>query len=48
MKECKQAQKLKSFCNKVLFLSKKYLLAFYMGEDVKDKYKLIEKDIDSL
>ena len=29
-------------------LTKKDLLDFYMGEDVKDKYKLIEKDIDNL
>jgi hypothetical protein len=29
-------------------LSKKDLLNFYMGEDVKDQFKLIEKDIESL
>ena len=29
-------------------LTKKDLLDFYMGEDVKDKYKLIEKEIDGL
>lgn len=29
-------------------LTKKDLLDFYMGEDIKDKYKLIEKEIDSL
>lgn len=29
-------------------LSKEDLLAFYMGEDVKEKYKLIEKEINSL
>lgn len=29
-------------------LTKKDLMDFYMGEDVKDKYKLIEKDIDNL
>jgi hypothetical protein len=29
-------------------LTKKDLLDFYMGEEVKDKFKLIEKDIDSL
>jgi hypothetical protein len=28
-------------------LTKKDLLDFYQGEDVKDKYKLIEKDIDT-
>ena len=31
-----------------LNLEKKDLLDFYMGEDVKDKYKLIEKEIDGL
>lgn len=29
-------------------LTKKDLLDFYMGEDVKDKFKLIEKEIDGL
>lgn len=29
-------------------LKKKDLLDFYMGEDIKDKYKLIEKEIDNL
>ena len=29
-------------------LTKKDLLDFYMGEDVKDKFKLIEKDINEL
>lgn len=29
-------------------LTKKDLMDFYMGEDVKDRYKLIEKDIDNL
>lgn len=29
-------------------LSKKDLLAFYVGEEVKDKYKLIEKEIEGL
>ena len=29
-------------------LTKKELLDFYMGEEVKDQFKLIEKDIDSL
>lgn len=29
-------------------LSKKDLLDFYMGEDVKNKFKLIEKDIESI
>lgn len=29
-------------------LTKKNLLDFYMGEEVKDKFKLIEKDIDEL
>lgn len=29
-------------------LTKKDLLAFYMGEEVKDKFKLIEKDIDNI
>lgn len=29
-------------------LTKKDLLDFYMGEDVKDKYKLVEKEIESL
>lgn len=29
-------------------LTKKELLEFYQGEDVKDKYKLIEKDIDNI
>jgi hypothetical protein len=29
-------------------LTKKDLLDFYMGEDVKDKYRLIEKDINEL
>lgn len=29
-------------------LTKKDLLDFYMGDDVKDKYKLIEKDIDNI
>ena len=29
-------------------LTKKDLLDFYMGEEVKDKFKLIEKDIDEL
>jgi hypothetical protein len=27
-------------------LTKKDLLDFYMGEDVKEKYKLIEKEIN--
>lgn len=40
-------QYLKSFLESGT-LNKKDLLAFYLGEDVKDKYKLIEKDIDSL
>lgn len=40
-------QYLKSFLESGT-LTKKDLLAFYMGEDVKDKYKLIEKDIDNL
>jgi hypothetical protein len=40
-------QYLKSFLESGT-LTKKDLLAFYLGEDVKDKYKLIEKDIDSL
>ncbi len=29
-------------------LDKKDLLDFYMGEDIKDKYKLIEKEINEL
>ena len=29
-------------------LTKKDLLDYYSGEDVKDKYKLIEKDINSI
>ena len=29
-------------------LTKKDLLDFYMGEDIKDKFKLIEKDIQEL
>lgn len=29
-------------------LNKKDLLDFYMGEEIKDKYKLIEKDIESI
>ena len=29
-------------------LDKKDLLDFYMGEDIKDKYKLIEKEINDL
>ncbi|HET6993223.1 MAG TPA: hypothetical protein VFJ43_17950, partial [Bacteroidia bacterium] len=29
-------------------LTKKDLLAFYSGEDIKDKYRLIEKDIESI
>lgn len=29
-------------------LTKKDLLEFYMGDDVKDRYKLIEKDIDNI
>lgn len=29
-------------------LTKKDLMDFYLGEDVKDKYKLIEKDIENL
>jgi len=29
-------------------LTKKDLLDFYMGDEIKDKYKLIEKDIDEL
>jgi hypothetical protein len=29
-------------------LTKKDLMDFYMGEDIKDKYKVIEKDIDNL
>ena len=29
-------------------LTKKDLLSFYSGEDIKDKYRLIEKDIDNL
>ena len=28
--------------------SKKDLLDFYMGEEIKDQYKLIEKDINEL
>lgn len=38
---------LKRFLNQGT-LTKKDLMDFYMGEDVKDKYKLIEKDIDNL
>ena len=29
-------------------LNKKDLLDFYMGEKIKDKYKLIEKEIDKI
>ena len=29
-------------------LSKKDLLDFYTGEDVKDKYRLIEKEINEI
>ncbi len=29
-------------------LSKKDLLDFYMGEDIKDKFKLIEKEINEI
>jgi hypothetical protein len=29
-------------------LTKKDLLNFYMGEEVKDKFKLIEKEINEL
>jgi hypothetical protein len=29
-------------------IGKKKLLDFYMGDDVKDKYKLIEKDIENI
>ena len=29
-------------------LAKKDLLNFYMGDDVKDKYKLIKKDIEKI
>lgn len=29
-------------------LTKEDLLAFYQGEDVKDKFKLIESEIDKL
>lgn len=29
-------------------LNKKYLLDFYMGEEIKDKYKLREKEINDL
>lgn len=29
-------------------LNKKDLLDFYMGEEIKDKYKLLEKDIESI
>jgi hypothetical protein len=29
-------------------ITKKDLLAFYMGEDVKDKFKLIEKEIENI
>jgi hypothetical protein len=29
-------------------LTKEDLLNYYQGEDVKDKYRLIEKDINSL
>lgn len=29
-------------------LNKKDLMDFYMGEDIKDKYKLIEKDIENI
>jgi hypothetical protein len=29
-------------------LTKKDLLDFYMGEDVKEKYKMIEKEIDHI
>ncbi len=29
-------------------LTKKDLLEFYMGEEIKDQYKLIEKDINEL
>ena len=29
-------------------LTKKDLLDFYMGEEIKDKFKLIEKDINEL
>jgi hypothetical protein len=38
---------LKRFLNQGT-LTKKDLMDFYLGEDVKDKYKLIEKDIDNL
>ncbi len=40
-------QYLKRFLNTGT-LTKKDLLDFYMGEDVKDKFKLIEKDIEKL
>lgn len=39
------------YLNKFLndgILDKKDLLDFYMGEDIKDKYKLVEKEIDEL
>jgi len=29
-------------------LTKKDLLSFYMGEEIKDQYKLIEKDINEM
>jgi hypothetical protein len=29
-------------------LTKKDLLDFYMGEEVKDKYKMIEKEINGI
>jgi hypothetical protein len=29
-------------------LTKEDLLSYYQGEDVKDKYRLIEKDINNL
>lgn len=38
---------LKRFLN-IGTLTKKDLLDFYMGDDVKDKYKLIEKDINDI
>jgi hypothetical protein len=38
---------LKKFLNEGT-LTKEDLLNYYQGEDVKDKYRLIEKDINSL
>ena len=29
-------------------LTKKDLLQYYMGDEVKEKYKIIERDIDSI